>query len=158
MIQTDEYRQSQLCPNVTDVLVLSVEEQPSCPYDYTLTVLNIEDSNKPLPDANVDIDFTERLLNGECGKLTRYHGRTTQKNGQVVLPMNTNGNYSIVITKPGYDKKILTDETNCPKPPTYTHEGWAACQGCVAEKTVKVTMPHCNIMVPITVRNERNCH
>merc|ERR1719290_753907 len=69
--------------------------------------------------------------------------------------MNANGNYTVTVLKEGYDKQVKQAETDCPMPSIYTHEGWEDCHACAPAMELNVTMPHCDVSMPVTVRNNR---
>ena len=47
------------------------------------------------------------------------------------------------------------DSVACPLPEHWDEGGWTECEACTPAKTVPVTMPHCDIVMPVTVRSER---
>ena len=72
MHNTSLARETQHCLDVAVNFVLTIEPIPSCPYNNTFTVLDVVDNNKPLPGANLDVEFTERLEDGRVKPISFF--------------------------------------------------------------------------------------
>ena len=103
----------QICPaNLSLELILEKEPKVVCPYNFTITVFD-DILNTTLTGASVDVQFSHVKEDGTTSTVTVGQGLITDENGQVVVPMNANGDYSITVTHDGYTDTTGSKTVEC---------------------------------------------
>ena len=158
------------CPNVTLEMMLREEDNPTCPYNYTIVVSDVTDQKAPqlLEYATVTVEFT-REQNGR-NHVVNYGPLYTNNKGKVTLLMNAHGEFKIRVEKEGYQAgtnqatvehcKLKADVQKCEPCDPFPEECFPFPE-CVSNEPegpttpVTVQLEHCEIPFPVTVRNAR---
>ena len=103
----------QICPaDLYLKLILEKEPDIVCPYNFTITVFD-DILNTTLTGASVNVQFTHVKEDGTSSTVTVGENLITDENGQVVVPMNANGDYSITVTHDGYTDNTGSKTVEC---------------------------------------------
>ena len=82
----------QVCEDQYHLFNLNVNPDPVCPYNFTITVIDEINHGAPLAGATVDVHLSV-VADGVATMVNVGERLVTDRNGQVVLPMNANGIY-----------------------------------------------------------------
>merc|ERR1719402_1626403 len=81
---------NETCEDLSVFLNLEQAPTPVCSYNFTITVTDELDNGNVLPGVSVDVTF-ERMVDEKITSVSVAENVETNKAGQVILPMNSNG-------------------------------------------------------------------